>query len=61
MSLSRRAVLAAAAATPAAPAVAQAAANEYAQGVPTLNEATDALQRALLAAGLSVPQTMATQ
>lgn len=44
-----------------AKAEAQAAANEYAQGVQTLNEATDALQRALLAAGLSVPQTMATQ
>lgn len=39
---------------------AQAAANDHAQGVQTLNEATDALQRALQAAGLSVPQTMGT-
>ncbi|EHR72968.1 hypothetical protein BurJ1DRAFT_4169 [Burkholderiales bacterium JOSHI_001] len=44
-----------------AKAEAQAAANDHAQAVQTLNEATDALQRALLAAGLSVPQTMATQ
>jgi hypothetical protein len=39
----------------------QAAANDHATGVQTLVEATNTLQRALQAAGLSVPQTMGTQ
>jgi hypothetical protein len=39
----------------------EAGANNHAQGVQSLVEATDVLQRALQAAGLAVPQTMGSQ
>ena len=39
----------------------QAAAGDATAGLKTLNEGTDSLQRALQAAGLSVPQTMGSQ